>query len=248
MTAQTIYSTLEAWRPRYYYIKRNKTTNKLYVGQTVQHVEKYLGSGVDWVKHCIEYGGYNKENIETVWFQMFENESKAQEFLNSFEEQNPNYYMEENKTWANMVPETTEDSPFMQPMPDNMKKKISKTLTGAKKETSTKNKMSKSKKKNRYINDGSVNKQWPKNKPVPDGWFEGRKPISEAHKKNIGISGTGRTWKLEAPLNISDEERIKRSEKMKKLAARKTKCSYCEKTGNEGAMKRWHFDNCKHKK
>ena len=32
MTAQTIYSTLEAWYPRSYYIFENITTGKLYVG------------------------------------------------------------------------------------------------------------------------------------------------------------------------------------------------------------------------
>ena len=32
--------------------------------------------------------------------------------MNSFEKQNPDYYLEENKTWANQIPENTLDNPF----------------------------------------------------------------------------------------------------------------------------------------
>ena len=52
MSAQSIYSTSEAWEPRYYYIMKNKTSGKLYVGQTEQSIETYLGSGPYWIRHC----------------------------------------------------------------------------------------------------------------------------------------------------------------------------------------------------
>ena len=113
MTAQTIYSTLEAWRPRYYYILENKTSGKLYVGQTTQSLETYLGSGSYWNNHCKKYGGKTKENIEIVWSYWFEKESEAQWWLDCFENENPNYYFRENKQWANNALETTKNSPFV---------------------------------------------------------------------------------------------------------------------------------------
>ena len=117
MTAQTIYSTLETWRPRSYYIFENITTGKLYVGQHVNPMDEtsYLGSGPDWVEHCHENGGYNKENIHLRSWEWFENEDDAKEWLDLFEETNPGYYLNENKTWANQVPETTASNVFQDP-------------------------------------------------------------------------------------------------------------------------------------
>jgi ribosomal protein L3 len=56
--------------------------------------------------------------------------------------------------------------------------------------------------------------------------------------------------------NVTDEERIalfeKRESAKKKAALRKMNeivsvCPHCNKGGNHGAMKRWHFDNCRNK-
>jgi hypothetical protein len=45
----------------------------------------------------------------------------------------------------------------------------------------------------------------------------------------------------------SDPEiKKKRSESMRKPKS-KIKCNYCNLVGGSGIMKRWHFDNCKHK-
>lgn len=113
MTAQIIYSTLEAWRPRHYYIMKNKTSGKRYVGQTTQNIETYLGSGPYWVNHCKSNGGYTRENIEITWYELFICETSAKNWLQLFENENPNYYLKENEEWANDVPENTSNSPFV---------------------------------------------------------------------------------------------------------------------------------------
>ena len=57
-----------------------------------------------------------------------------------------------------------------------------------------------------------------------------------------------------ANLNLSDKEKTRRSDWMKTVNLTKDKtpnqvsCPWCEKVGGNNVMKRWHFDNCKHKK
>jgi len=63
----------ELWKPRYYYILKNTQTGKKYIGQTVQDIKKYLGSGHYWISHCNKHGGYIRKNIETVWHEWVDN-------------------------------------------------------------------------------------------------------------------------------------------------------------------------------
>lgn len=99
------------WTPRNYYIFKNKTSGKMYVGQTFGSLSKYKGSGVYWKNHCKKHGGYNKENIKETWSHWFEDKELAQLFLDEFEDLYPNYYSYENTEWANEVQETTDDVP-----------------------------------------------------------------------------------------------------------------------------------------
>lgn len=104
---------MENWYPRYYYILRNKTSDKKYVGQTVQDLRKYLGSGVYWKKHCNFHGGYTRENIELIYFEWFENEKDAEKWLTMFSEINPNYWLSDE--WANLTEENAKNNPFFGP-------------------------------------------------------------------------------------------------------------------------------------
>lgn len=108
MTGNSIYS----WKPRTYYIIRNITSGKKYIGQTTKNMESYLGSGSYWKNHCKKHGGYCRENIEIVFKKKFNFENEAKLFLKNFEKQNPEYWLQENKIWANQVRENTENSPF----------------------------------------------------------------------------------------------------------------------------------------
>jgi len=98
------------WRPRTYYIMINKTSGKKYVGQTIQDISKYCGSGGYWINHCKKYGGHNKKNVEVLWSQFFICEKSAQMWLDQFALDNPGYDLRSNKEWGNVCLENTEDS------------------------------------------------------------------------------------------------------------------------------------------
>jgi hypothetical protein len=101
----TIY---QDWNPRHYYIIRNKTSGKLYIGQTIRIIlEEYLGSGEYWKSHCERNGGYNKENIEVLYNKYYEDKNKAQQFLDEVYEKEGRYWDKGNTKWANLMPETT---------------------------------------------------------------------------------------------------------------------------------------------
>lgn len=104
--------TTYTWSARTYYVLRNKTTSKRYMGQTVQDIDKYLGSGTYWKNHCNKHGGYTRENIEVVHSVYISVKQEAQAWLDKFESENPGYYTELNEEWCNLVPETVEKSPF----------------------------------------------------------------------------------------------------------------------------------------
>lgn len=98
--------TLNSWPARFYYILRNKTSGKQYVGQHRGSMASYRGSGGKWINHCKKHGGYTADNIEVVWCKWFTDESAAVKWLEAFTEKNPGYWLAENKDWANQVPES----------------------------------------------------------------------------------------------------------------------------------------------
>lgn len=102
----------ESWKPRWYYIMKNRTSGKLYLGQTTQNIETYRGSGSYWKPHCRKHGGYNRENIDVVNSWWFDDEEFAELFLLEFESKEGQYWLEENTKWANLVKEDTLENPF----------------------------------------------------------------------------------------------------------------------------------------
>jgi hypothetical protein len=107
--------TLMGWKPRWYYVLRNKTSGKKYLGQTLSrdfYKETYCGSGRYWVRHCEKHGGHNRDNIEVVWREWFKDKKRAEEFLDFFKNKYPDYAHYKNRVWANLSYETTNDSPF----------------------------------------------------------------------------------------------------------------------------------------
>lgn len=82
------------------------------MGQTTQDLSSYLGSGSYWIQHCKKWGGYTRSNIQVMWSQWFNTEQEAKDWLEQFEQDEPNYYLKENKTWANQCRENTLDNPF----------------------------------------------------------------------------------------------------------------------------------------
>lgn len=106
-----IYNTNKEWYSRWYYIFENKTSGKLYLGQTKGNIEMYCGSGKYWINHCKKYGGLNRNNIIAIWTKFFEEEESAKMFLTDFEKEYPDYWLNKNTEWANLVQENTESSP-----------------------------------------------------------------------------------------------------------------------------------------
>lgn len=102
------------WTPRTYYILENIVTEKKYLGQTTKFVGvDYFGSGTYWKNHCEKYGGISSKTVKVVFSKYFEKRQLAERWLRSFEKKNPKYWLLDE--WANQVPETIEDSPFLGP-------------------------------------------------------------------------------------------------------------------------------------
>ena len=77
---------------------------------------------------------------------------------------------------------------------------------------------------------------------------EHKRKISEAHKGKKISEETRQKMKNKT---FSEETRQKLREACRTKASKEPKpqvtCPHCNKTGGEPSMKRWHFDNCKHK-
>jgi NUMOD3 motif len=87
-------------------------------------------------------------------------------------------------------------------------------------------------------------------------WNKGLKaaPFSEEHRRKISEGNKGKKMPEDARLRmIAGLTGQTRSEESKARIAEVAKnrpqvtCTHCPKTGSANIMKRWHFDNCKHK-
>jgi hypothetical protein len=260
------------WQARNYYIFRNKTSGMLYVGQSKKDINVYRGSGGYWVNHCKKYGGYTKENIETVWSDWFDNEELAQLFLDEFEDLNPKYYLEENTLWANKVRENTLDVPIVT-RENTMKsadtkrknnsyeqigKTISKSLTGLKQpkvSASRKNKVSCYDSEGNYLH---VTKEEYDSRDDLVGINKGHKMPERSQDYRDGASErmSDRVWIHSI---ITNEKKFIKTNELQKfldqgflegyghgMPTRKlARCEHCEKEVDVANFKRWHGSNCK---
>ena len=99
------------WKPRWYYIKANKNTGKLYIGQTTKaNIDAYLGSGNYWTNHGKKWGGYNRENIATISKWWITSKEDADSLCKWFEDTYGEYWLSTNSTFLNRVPENSSDN------------------------------------------------------------------------------------------------------------------------------------------
>lgn len=85
--------------PTYLYIKQHNITGLKYFGKTINsNPIKYKGSGKWWTRHLQKYGN----NVSTIWFQLFENQSELVTFATNFSKENN---IVESNSWANLKPE-----------------------------------------------------------------------------------------------------------------------------------------------
>jgi len=83
----------------YLYIKQHNITGLKYFGKTINsNPIKYKGSGKWWTRHLQKYGN----NVSTIWFQLFENQSELVTFATTFSKENN---IVESNSWANPKPE-----------------------------------------------------------------------------------------------------------------------------------------------
>jgi len=83
------------------------------------------------------------------------------------------------------------------------------------------------------------------------------KVLSESHKRNLSLAKKGVsiqpiTEETKRKMSESAKGRVFSEEYRQKLSegnknTKKIECPHCGLTSHPGAMKRWHFDNCKHK-
>jgi hypothetical protein len=106
MSSKGIYSSplrqQQTLRPTYLFIKQHTITGKLYFGKTYRtdtNVEKYLGSGTEWLKHLNEFGA---EHVITLWYCLFYDKVDLKEFAVSFSIREN---IVDSPIWANIVVE-----------------------------------------------------------------------------------------------------------------------------------------------
>ena len=107
------------------------------------------------------------------------------------------------------------------------KKKISEANKGKIRSAETKKKMSKAQKGKTFSAESKKKMS------------ESKKKMSAETKKKMSKAQKGKTF--------SAESKKKMSEAQKGKTQKVTVCPHCNKEGGARAMKRWHFDNCKHK-
>lgn len=92
--------------------------------------------------------------------------------------------------------------------------------------------------------DESIKKMKDAQKGEKSVWY-GKKHTEDTKVKQ-SLSAKGKSKTEEHKQNISNSKKGKPAHN-KGIPRILVKCPHCNKEGGEGIMKRWHFDNCKHK-
>jgi len=126
-------------------------------------------------------------------------------------------------------------------------KDVSEKMKGVPKSKEHKEKISESHLKNNIESDEHFNKGRKRTNEHNNNWHESRKNgagwiVSEEQKKKVSEKMSGKNNPMWGK-DHSEEAK----EKIRKANNVVVKCPHCSKEGKKSIMKRWHFDNCKHK-
>jgi hypothetical protein len=91
--------TSKVFMPTFLYIKQHNITGKLYFGKTTKNPEKYLGSGLHWVRHINKHG---KEHVVNLWYCLFLDKTECVALAINFSKQNS---IIESNDWLNLIAE-----------------------------------------------------------------------------------------------------------------------------------------------
>lgn len=208
---------MKNFQPTYLMIKRHVETGLLYFCKTATRDPlKYNGSGVYWKSHLRVHG----KKVETIWYELFENEGDLVEFALFFSDVN-NIVTATGKNgkkiWANEVPENGLQGGQNKGMPSPLKGSKQPHVTLALKG---------------------------KKRPEHSNAMKGRKQTPE-HSAAIGNALRGKQRSKEHCDNISKAKKGKKTIKNREFANRC--CIVCGTVGKGPNMTRYHFENCKHK-
>jgi hypothetical protein len=229
----------DTWKPRTYYILENKTSGKKYIGQTIQDINKYLGSGKYWKNHCKQHGGYKRSNITIVSSKLYTSKETAQQYLDEFKFQNVNYWERDNKIWANSCEENTADSALAGG-------EISGRASRQRVNAGTHNLLGGENARQR-VNAGTHNFQ--------DSAFQRKNKEHIQNRLDAGthnlLGGENARQRVKAGTHNFLGGEIQKASAKKLIAAGTHNCltvhtcPHCGKVGKGASMFRWHFDNCK---
>lgn len=204
----------------YLYLKIHNKTGLKYLGKTVQEPYKYRGSGVRWCNHIAKHGYDVTTKI------LLESESideiKAEGLRLSAE-----WNIIESDEFANLIEENGMGGGTGLRHTLEVRQKIAKASRSRKHSEESKQKISEAKKGKVYSED---------EKQRVYGGRRGRK-MSASARKHLS--------ELKKGVPRCEETRRKISEGKKGKARTQVTCPHCGKTGGEGSMRRWHFDNCR---
>jgi hypothetical protein len=241
-------SNLSAFKPTYLYIKQHSVTSKLYFGKTSKDLDyllnEYKGGGIYWNSHISKHG---KEHVVTLWYELFSDREELTSFALQFSKE---MKIVESQQWANEILENGLDGAPIgckrsEETKAKMRCKVISEEHRAKMRCRIVSEETRAKMRCRIVSEETRAKLSAANKG---------KKLSEEHRDKISLAHDGKKLSDETKAKLSSLNRGKKlsdETKAKMSATRIGKmrpiimCPHCGKSGGEGIMHRWHFDNCK---
>lgn len=202
----------------YLYVKTHNKTRLNYLGFTIRDPYKYNGSGKYWLNHLKQYGTDLSTKIIFETSSYDELKQIGLFFSNIFD-------VVQSDNWANLKPEYGDSGFGWKHSPEILEKMRQRSL--GRKHTPE------AKEKCRIAKLGK--KQSPEHIAKLSKVRKGKTPHNKG--KQSPFIGVPRTEECKKNIKLG----------IMKLGKVEMTCPVCGKIGIGNSMKRWHFDNCKHK-
>ena len=219
---------MEYFKPTFLYIKQHKITGLLYFGKTTRSekylVETYLGSGKYWNNHLEIHG---KDHVETLWYCLFVEKDELVKFALICSTQWDIVNAKDatgKKIWANCKLENgLNGGAWNKGIPQTAAHRDKSAIAGKGRIDSTD-----VRRKRAMSNIGKHSS--------PKG------PQSIEHKLKRSTSMLG---KNKGRIHTDEHKAKNKATHPEGVPRKQVTCPHCNKIGGDGAMLRWHFNNCK---